>query len=370
MIGISIFTFKASEHGKANADVGLFEIEHHPDPTNQPPAWWPNPTNPHSSIPTHRPLAGLKVVDLTRVIAGPAVSRGLAELGASVMRITAPHLTDMSALHPDLNHGKWNACLDLRTEEGRKALRDLVMGADVLLQGYRPGVLDKYGFGEKDVLEMGRERGRGIVYCGENCYGWQGPWMERSGWQQISDACCGVSYEFGRAMGNDEPVTPVFPNSDYCTGVAGVVGIITALLGRAEEGGSYTVKIALNYYSQWLVNSAGTYPPAVWADLWQRNGSPVFRHHHPMQYLLPRTLALVAQNSGKKLFRPEFFTQYRVKSIDKDIRIVAPVLRYPNGEVKPGFDIGTRTNGVDQPVWPDDLGVEVVGKDGKANSSL
>ncbi|KAK8060530.1 hypothetical protein PG996_010460 [Apiospora saccharicola] len=356
----TIDEFKASEHGKANADVGLFEIEHHPDPnTNQPPGWWPSPTNnPQSSgISTHRPLAGLKVVDLARVIAGPAVSRGLAELGASVMRITAPHLTDISVLHPDLNHGKWNACLDLRTDEGRKALRDLVMDADVFLQGYRPGVLDKYGFGEQDVLEMGRKRGRGIVYCGENCYGWQGPWMERSGWQQISDACCGVSYEFGRAMGNDEPVTPVFPNSDYCTGVAGIVGIITALLRRAEEGGSYTVK-------------RRNLPPPVWADLWQRNGSPVFRHHHPMQHLLPRTLALVAQNSGKKLFRPEFFTQYRVKSIDKDIRIVAPVLRYPNGEVKPGFDIGTRTNGVDQPVWPDDLGVEVVGKDGKANSSL
>lgn len=132
----------------------------------------------------------------------------------------------------------------------------------------------------------------------------------------------------------------------------------------------HPIQIALNYYSQWLVNSAGTYPPEVWADLWQRNGSPVFRHYHPMQHLLPRTLAMVMQNSGSKLFRPEFFTQYRVKPIDKDIRIVAPVLRYPNGEVKPGFDIGTRTNGVDQPVWPDDLGVEVVGKGASLNPSL
>ncbi|KAK8080765.1 hypothetical protein PG997_008583 [Apiospora hydei] len=355
--------YKSSEHGKANADIGLFELEHHPNPSQQPPGWWPDPPTSqqhpekeHSipSSPTHRPLAGLKVVDLTRVIAGPAVSRGLAELGASVMRVTAPHLTDMSVLHPDLNHGKWNASLDLRTESGRRALRDL------------------FGFGEKDVLDMCRERGRGgIVYCGENCYGWQGPWMGRSGWQQISDACCGVSYEFGRAMGNDEPVTPVFPNSDYCTGVSGVIGIITALLRRAEEGGSYTVKIALNYYSQWLVTTCGTYPPAVWSDLWRRNGSPVFRHHHPMQYLLPRTLALVSHHSGHKLLRPEFFTQYRVESLGKDMRIVAPVLRYPNGEVKPGFHIGTRTNDVDQPVWPDDLGVEVVvGKSGKAKTSL
>ncbi len=175
--------FKETEHGKANADVGLFDLEAVPNP-NQKPGWW-------ASVPRTspaRPLAGLKVVDLTRVIAGPAITRGLAELGASVMRITAPHLPDMSLLHPDLNHGKWNACLDLRDEADRQKLRDLILGADVFVQGYRPGVLDKYGFGEDDVIKMCEARGRGIVYCAENCYGWRGPWMGRSGWQQISDA--------------------------------------------------------------------------------------------------------------------------------------------------------------------------------------
>lgn len=148
------------------------------------PGWWPATRRTSAA----RPLGGLKVVDLTRVIAGPAVSRGLAELGASVMRVTAPHLADMSHLHADLNHGKWNASLDLRRDQDRQRLRALLADADVFLQGYRPGVLDKFGFGEADVLAMARERGRGIIYCAENCYGWQGPWMERSGWQQISDA--------------------------------------------------------------------------------------------------------------------------------------------------------------------------------------
>lgn len=177
--------FKHTPHGQANAEAGLFEISSHPNPTQRP-GWWPEaPTSPSSP---KRPLAGLKVVDLTRVIAGPAVSRGLAELGASVMRVTAPHLCDMSVLHPDLNHGKWNASLDLRDAADRAALRALVLEADVFVQGYRPGVLDKYGFGEADVIAMCRERGRGIIYSGENCYGWHGPWMGRSGWQQISDA--------------------------------------------------------------------------------------------------------------------------------------------------------------------------------------
>lgn len=177
--------FRATEHGRANADARLFEIDAHPDPS-QAPGWW-GPRGGPAGTP-RRPLAGLKVVDLTRVIAGPAVTRGLAELGASVMRVTAPHLCDMSVLHPDLNHGKWNASLDLRDEADRATLRGLVLEADVFVQGYRPGVLDKYGFGERDVIEMCRGRGRGIIYCGENCYGWNGPWMGRSGWQQISDA--------------------------------------------------------------------------------------------------------------------------------------------------------------------------------------
>lgn len=188
--------FRQTEHGQANAETRLFEIHAHPDTAAaQPPSWWPAPAaaSPTTEQPSpRRPLAGLKVVDLTRVIAGPAVSRGLAELGASVMRVTAPHLCDMSVLHPDLNHGKWNAHLDLRRAEDRESLRALVREADVFVQGYRPGVLDKYGFGERDVIEMCRGRGRGIVYCGENCYGWRGPWMGRSGWQQISDAVSSV----------------------------------------------------------------------------------------------------------------------------------------------------------------------------------
>ncbi|CAN8104070.1 unnamed protein product [Discula destructiva] len=349
--------FKQTEHGKANADINLFELHAHPDP-NQAPGWWPSVPGTEES--PRRPLAGLKVVDLTRVIAGPAVSRGLAELGASVMRVTAPHLCDMGVLHPDLNHGKWNASLDLRSAADRATLRELVLEADVFVQGYRPGVLEKYGFGEKDVVEMCRARGRGIIYCAENCYGWQGPWMGRSGWQQISDANCGVSYEYGRAMGNDEPVTPVFPNSDYCTGVAGVAGILSALIRRSEEGGSYTVNIALNYYSQWLVDSCGVYPDDVWQELWQRNGSPVFRHYHHMAYTLPRMIGLIKANSADKLFKPEFFRRYDIKSIGGTIQTVAPVLRFPGGEVEPGYSIGTRKNGVDKPRWPKDLSVEIV----------
>lgn len=244
--------FKASEHGKANAHVGLYEIHSLPNP-HQPGCWWPDA--PHTS--PSRPLAGLKVVDLTRVIAAPAVTRGLAELGASVMRVTAEHVTDMSSLHVDLNWGKWNTHLDFREEEDREKLRELVRDADVVVQGYRPGVLDKYGFSPEGLLELTKSRERGLIVVRENCYGWNGPWSYRSGWQQISDACCGVSMEFGRAMGNDEPVTPVFPNSDFCTGTSGVVAVLNAVLRRAEQGGSYKVDVSATHYCAIIYGTNG-----------------------------------------------------------------------------------------------------------------
>lgn len=177
--------YLSSEHGRKNSHVGLYEIQHIPNPSQRP-SWWPE----NASLPSSpkRPLAGLKVVDLTRVIAGPAIVRGLAELGASVMRVTSPYVTDLSALHQDLNWGKWNTSLDLRNEENKQRLRELIRGADVVVDGYRPGVMERLGFGRQAVLDLVKDRGYGIIHLRENCYGWHGPWSYRSGWQQISDA--------------------------------------------------------------------------------------------------------------------------------------------------------------------------------------
>ncbi|KAH8728284.1 CoA-transferase family III domain-containing protein [Phaeosphaeriaceae sp. PMI808] len=330
----TIDEFKQSEHGKANAHVGLYDI--------------------------HSPAGGLKVVDLTRIIAAPALTRGLAELGASVMRVTTEHIPDMSSLHLDLSWGKWSSHLDFRKEEDRSKLRELVREADVVVQGYRPDVLNKYGFGMDDLIELTKNRERGLIVVRENCYGWNGPWSYRSGWQQISDACCGVSVEFGRAMGNDEPVTPVFPNSDFCTGTSGVIAVLNAILQRGSEGGSYKVDAALNYYSQWLVNSVGVYPEEVWQDVWARNGRQVFRHHHNMGYTIPRFFQMIKTNSNDVLFKPEFFEIRHSGAIGKDVKGIKPIVQYPDGKVKLMFNIGTRGNGIDQPRWPKDLTTEVV----------
>ena len=244
--------YQSSAHGQANAHINLFEI-HRVQNHSQAPSWWPS--TPQTS--PQRPLAGLKVLDITRVIAAPAVTRGLAELGASVMRITAPHITDMSTLHCDMNWGKWNCHLDFRSAEDREKLRELVRDTDVVVQGYRPGVLDKYGLSPQELFDLCKDRDRGLIVARENCYGWNGEWKDRTGWQQISDASSGVSMEFGRAMGLDEPVTPVFPNSDFCTGVCGVVGILNAVMKRGEEGGSYLVDVSpQSFISDFILFSA------------------------------------------------------------------------------------------------------------------
>ncbi|KAK5167540.1 uncharacterized protein LTR77_007239 [Saxophila tyrrhenica] len=353
--------FNASAHGKANAHVGLWELHPHPNPS-QPPCWWP-------SIPSTspaRPLAGLKVVDLTRVIAAPAVTRGLAELGASVMRVTAPHLPDVSGLHPDLNWGKWNTHLDLRNQSDREKLRVLILDADVVVQAYRPSALAKYGFSEQDILSLCSTRSRGIISVRENCYGWHGPWSHRSGWQQISDAVCGCDVGFGEAMGleNGEAVQPIYPHSDYCTGISGTCAILIALMRRAEEGGSFAVDLALNYYTTWLVNSVAEYPKEVWEKVWAEHGRKVWRSWDANTTTGPATMkSLRAGEGGKRLFKEEFFGKRKAPGIlgEKVFRHIKPVAQSPAGTVEPGFRIGTRGNGVDAPHWPKDLSAEVVG---------
>lgn len=180
----------ASDHGKQSGRVGLYELARESSST-QPPAWWPN----HSSLPScpKRPLAGLKVVDLTRVIAGPTITVSLAEMGASVMRITGPNIVDFENVFHDLNWGKWNAYLNLKDESGKARLRALILDADVVVDGYRPGVMDRLGFGREAIFDLVKGRDRGIVHLRENCYGWHGPWTRRSGWQGISDAVHGIA---------------------------------------------------------------------------------------------------------------------------------------------------------------------------------
>jgi hypothetical protein len=116
----------------------------------------------------------------------------------------------------------------------------------------------------------------------------------------------------------------------------------------------------LNYYSQWLVNSVGVYPPAVWDKLWTSNGRKIFRHYEGMIQMLPQVIGMLFKNSAAKLFQPSFFETRDAGALGTRMKIVAPVLKFPEGKVTLGFNVSTRGDGVDQARWPEDLMVEIV----------
>lgn len=132
-------------------------------------------------------LEGIKVLELCRIIAGPTVTRILSEYGADVLKITSPNLSDVPFFQVDGNMGKHAADLDLKSEEGRRQFEELIADADVVVDGYRPGALEKLGYGPNSLAALAEKRGKGVVYVNENCFGYEGEWAGRPGWQQIAD---------------------------------------------------------------------------------------------------------------------------------------------------------------------------------------
>lgn len=140
-------------------------------------------------------LEGVKVLEMCRIIAGPTVTRILAEYGADVLKITSPNLSDVPFFQVDGNMGKHAADLDLKTETGRQEFEKLLADVDVIVDGYRPGALEKLGYGPQAMAALAEKRGKGIVYVNENCFGYEGEWAGRAGWQQIAD-CVSIYFSF------------------------------------------------------------------------------------------------------------------------------------------------------------------------------
>lgn len=190
--------FFASEQGKVMAEEPLWTKRALPAPRSQ----WPQTA---AGTTDYKPLAGIRVIDFSRVIAAPVISKLLAVLGAEVIKVTSTQLPDISILWMDLSTGKRDTSLDMKSEEGKQAFTKLVEGADVLIDGYRPGALERLGFGSEALRKINEK----LIYVRENCYGFKGPLAYRSGWQQISDCLVGISWLQGKFMDLDEPVVPL-----------------------------------------------------------------------------------------------------------------------------------------------------------------
>lgn len=198
-----------------------------------------------------RPLSGIRVLDLTRVLAGPTCARTLAEHGADVLKITGPHLPNLGYQEYDTGHGKLSAHLDLRERRDVDILRGLVREADVFSQGYRPGTLSDRGFSPEALAKLRP----GIVFVSLCAFSHIGPWASRRGFDTVVQTVSGITSRQGELFPGVAPGPQFYPVSaiDYLTGYMMAFGALVALARRAREGGSWLVRISLAQTGRWLV---------------------------------------------------------------------------------------------------------------------
>jgi crotonobetainyl-CoA:carnitine CoA-transferase CaiB-like acyl-CoA transferase len=243
--------------------------------------------------PGTRPLDGVRVADLTHVVAGPTVSRYLAEQGADVLHLGPlhPKLIDATGITLETNMGKRSAIVDFE-DDGVEVLNTLLRDADVFVQAWRPGVLQSRGFGAAEVAAARP----GIIYTSVSCYGPEGPWSTRAGFDPVALASTGLTAD--EARHDKFKNAPPGILSDGFAGFLGAAAIAATLARRAVEGGSWHINISLARMATWI-QEFGLYPegtpegPAIGAPRTRRMESafgtldyvaPALRYSETMSY--------------------------------------------------------------------------------------
>lgn len=210
-----------------------------------------------------RPLSGLRVLDLTRILAGPACGRALAAYGAEVMLLNAPHLPNIESI-ASTSRGKLSALLDLRTDKGREELNRLLAGSHVFVQGYRPGGMEDLGYCPQALAQ----RKPGIVCISLSAYGTEGPWRSRRGFDSLVQTVMGFNHAESEAAGTAEPKALPMQILDYATGHLMAFAAAAALWRQMHEGGSWHVRVSLARTGHWI-RSLGRVPgglQAAWPE--------------------------------------------------------------------------------------------------------
>lgn len=230
--------WSATSHAQALAKLPLISIEKIGDAAPKP---WPK---------GDRPLAGIRVLDLSRVIAGPVAGRTLAAHGADVLLISGPDLPAIPWLTIDTGRGKLTSFVELKSEQGRGVLRDLLASADIFSQGYRPQSIAKLGFSPQEAARINP----GIVYVTLSAYGHAGAWAERRGFDSLVQTSTGFNHAEGQAAGVDGPKELPAQMLDHATGYFMAFGAMMAKARQAREGGSWHVRVSLAQTGRWLWN--------------------------------------------------------------------------------------------------------------------
>jgi len=265
-----------------------------------------------------RPLSGIRVLDLTRVIAGPTCARTLAEHGADVLKITAAHLPSLGRQEYDTGHGKLSAYLDLREEKDKEILRGLVREADVFSQGYRPGTLGNRGFSPEALAHLRP----GIVVVSLSAFSHVGPWASRRGFDTVIQSVSGITSRQGELFPDGAPGPQFYPVSaiDFLTGYLMAFGAMVALAHRTREGGSWLVRISLAQVGRWLI---------------ERGQVPVAELKNVPKEFTPAELERWSMTSNTPVGR---------------LQHLGPVVRL--SETPPRWARPTVPLGYHQPVWP------------------
>jgi len=265
-----------------------------------------------------RPLSGVRVLDLTRVLAGPTCARTLAEHGADVLKITAAHLPNIGYQEYDTGHGKLSAQLDLREPKDLETLRGLSRETDVFSQGYRPGTLGQRGLSPEALAQLRP----GIVFVSLCAFSHVGPWASRRGFDTVIQTVSGITSRQGELFPGDAPGPQFYPVSaiDYLTGYLMAFGTLVALARRAREGGSWLVRISLAQTGRWLVGR-GQVPEAELKDV-------------------------------PKEFAPDELERWSMTSVTPvgGLRHLGPVLRL--SETPPRWARPSVPLGYNEPAWP------------------
>lgn len=215
-----------------------------------------------------RPLAGIKVLDLTRVLAGPVASRFLAGLGADVLRIDSPTWNEPGVV-PEMTLGKRCARLDLKTAADRQVFEGLLKDADILFHGYRADALEQLGYTASALQQLAP----GLIDVSLNAYGWSGPWRNRRGFDSLVQMSCGIA-DAGMAWKHtDKPVPLPLQALDHATGYLMAASAIQALRERLASGRGGSARLSLARTAKCLME-AGPVPeqPALRAEALEDQG--------------------------------------------------------------------------------------------------